>query len=101
MSESTPPNESLEAGHDPRRQSRPTRAWLSLVGSGLVLVLLIIFIVQNTQRVKVSFLGWNWHAPLAVALLVSAAAAIIVTAIAGTLRVVRRRRRVRRDTKRH
>jgi uncharacterized integral membrane protein len=84
---------------DPLRRSRTSRTWLGLNGSGLVLVLLIIFIAQNTQRVQVTFLGWSWHAPLAVALLIAAAAAIIVTAIAGTLRIVQLRRRVRRDKK--
>ena len=66
---------------------------------GLVLVLLIVFIAQNTQSVKVSFLGWDGHAPLAVALLLSAAAAMVVTAVAGTLRILQLRRRVGRENR--
>ena len=87
------------SGKDPLRQSRTSRAWAAILGFGLVLVLLIVFIAQNTQSVKVSFLGWDGHAPLAVALLLSAAAAMVVTAVAGTLRILQLRRRVGRENR--
>jgi uncharacterized integral membrane protein len=86
-------------GKDPLRQSRTSKAWAAVLGFGLVLVLLIVFIAQNTQSVKVSFLGWDGHAPLAVALLLSAAAAMVVTAVAGTLRILQLRRRVGRENR--
>jgi uncharacterized integral membrane protein len=88
------------SGKDPLRQSRTSKAWAAIIGFGLVLVLLIVFIAQNTQSVKVSFFGWDGHAPLAVALLLSAAAAMVVTAVAGTLRILQLRRRVGRENRR-
>jgi uncharacterized integral membrane protein len=87
-------------GEDPLRRSRTSKAWAAILGFGLVLVLLIVFIAQNTQSVKVSFLGWDGHAPLAVALLLSAAAAMVVTAVAATLRILQLRRRVGRENRR-
>lgn len=88
-----------ERAKDPLRQSRTGRLWVGLAGFGIVLVLLIIFIAQNTQSVRVSFLGWSGQAPLAVVLLAAVAGAILASAIAGTLRILQLRRRVRRATK--
>lgn len=85
---------------DPLRSSRTGRAWVSVVALGVVLVLLIIFIAQNTRRVTVSFLGWQGETPLAVALLIATVAGLLLAAIAGTLRIWQLRRRVKREAKR-
>jgi uncharacterized integral membrane protein len=58
---------------------------------------LIIFIAQNTDRVEVSFLTLHGHVPLAVAILIAGVAGMLIVAIAGTLRIMQLRRRVRRD----
>ena len=70
--------------------------WLSTIGLGLVLILLVVLILQNTQEVKVSFLWWEGTPPLAAALLIAAAGGIVLTAIAGSLRILQLRRRVKR-----
>ena len=82
---------------DPLRRSKTSGAWLSVAALGLVLLLLIIFILQNTQSVEVSFLGWNGHAPLAVALLVATVAGLFLALVAGSLRIIQLRRRIRRS----
>jgi uncharacterized integral membrane protein len=81
---------------DPLRSSRTSRAWLALVGLVVVLLLLVVFIAQNTRSVQVAFLGWDWHPPLSVALLVAVAGGMALAATAGTLRLWQVRRRVRR-----
>ena len=83
---------------DPLRGSRTSRVWIAVVGLVVVLLLLIIFIAQNTQSVEVSFLGWEGTPPLAVALLIAAAAGLVLAATAGVLRILQLRRRVRRTT---
>ena len=80
---------------DPLRRSRTSGAWVAVVGFGLLLVLLVVFIAQNTQDVHVSYLGWDGEAPLAVTLLIATVAGIVLTAVAGTLRIWQLRRRVR------
>ena len=70
------------------------------VGLGVVLLLLIIFIAQNTQTVNVSFFGWDGQAPLAVTLLIATAAGLFLAAVAGSLRILQLRRRVRREKRR-
>ena len=64
-------------------------------GRGLLL-LLVIFIVQNTQYVEVSFLGWDGRAPLSVSLLVASLVGILLAVVAGSLRILQLRRPVRR-----
>lgn len=81
---------------DPLRGSLTGGIWAGLVVTGLVLVLLVVFIVQNTQSVEVSFLAWTGRPPLAAALLVAAAAGILITALTGTLRIWQLRRRVKK-----
>jgi uncharacterized integral membrane protein len=71
-----------------------------VIALGIVLILLIIFIAQNTNDVTVSFLGWKGNTPLAVALLIAAVGGLFIAAVAGTLRIWQLRRRVRRETKR-
>ena len=65
----------------------------------VLLVLLAIFVLQNTQKVEISFLGWNGNAPLAAALLIATAAGLVLAVAAGTLRILQLRRRVKRDRK--
>ncbi|GAA2152891.1 hypothetical protein GCM10009844_36620 [Nocardioides koreensis] len=87
-------------GRDPLRGSRTSGIWVAVVGLGVVLLLLIIFIAQNTQTVNVSYFGWDGEAPLAVTLLIATAAGLFLAAVAGSLRILQLRRRVRRE-KRH
>jgi len=84
---------------DPLRQSRLSKTWVGLTIFAVILVLIVDFILQNTNTVKVSFLGWDWQVPLAVALLIAVAGGILVTSLAGTVRIIQLRRRVRRDAK--
>ncbi|MFZ2014443.1 MAG: lipopolysaccharide assembly protein LapA domain-containing protein [Nocardioides sp.] len=92
----TQPVEEQSPG-DPLRSSRTSRSWVSLGALVVVLILLVVFIAQNTQQVEVSFLGWNGHPPLSVALLVAAIGGATLAIIVGTLRILQVRRRVRRS----
>lgn len=81
---------------DPLRGSRTSRFWVALVALVAVLLVLIVFVAQNTRQVQLSFLGWDWHPPLAVALLVAVAAGLVLATTAGSLRLLQVHRRVRR-----
>ena len=101
---STPPSGQASASPqsstrtaDPLRGSRTSGIWVAVVGLGLVLLLLVIFIAQNTQTVNVAFLGWEGTAPLSVTLLAAAVGGLFLAVAAGTLRILQLRRRVRRD----
>jgi uncharacterized integral membrane protein len=82
---------------DPLRGSRTSGFWAATVGLGLVLLLLIIFIAQNTRETTVSFLAWDGQVPVSVALMIAAVAGLFLALLAGLLRILQLRRRVRRD----
>ena len=62
----------------------------------VLLVLLIIFIAENSRSVTISFLGAHGHISLALALLIAAVVGVAVTLLAGTARILQLRREVRR-----
>lgn len=97
MTEEKPEARPAPSPKDPLRRSRTSGVWTALVVLAVVLVLLVIFIAQNTQSVRVSYFAWEGEPPLAVALLIAAVAGIVLAAIAGSLRIIQLRRRVRRD----
>ncbi len=62
----------------------------------LILVLLIIFVAENTQSAQVNFFGVHGRAPTAVVLLIAAVAgAVIVVAVAAS-RILQLRKRAKR-----
>jgi putative membrane protein len=82
-----------------RAARRPTR--ISALRTGLiaglfVLILLVIFLIQNTATVQISFLGAHVRMSLAVALLIAAIAGALLMVVAGTARITQLRRNLRR-----
>jgi lipopolysaccharide assembly protein A len=86
-----------------QRRRRPTR--IASIRIGLIvgvgaLILLMIFIIQNTHTVHISFLGAHASLSLAIALLIAAIAGALVMAAAGTARITQLRRTMRRTEQR-
>jgi uncharacterized integral membrane protein len=72
-------------------RSRAGGVWVAAVAFAFVLLLLLIFVLQNGQRVDVSFLGANGQLPLGVALLLAAVFGVLLVALPGTARIVQLR----------
>lgn len=89
-----------QTGQDPLRGSRASGAWVFVVVLVVLLALLAVFVLQNTQTVEVTFLGWTGGAPLAAALLIATAAGLLIAVAAGSLRILQLRRRVRKENRR-
>lgn len=84
---------------DPLRGSRTGAMWAAVAALALLLIMLTVFIVQNTDEARVSFFGWEGTAPMAAVLLIAATSGMLLVLIAGTLRIWQLRRRVRRSGK--
>ncbi len=84
---------------DPLRGSRASGTWVALSVLVVLLVLIATFVMQNTDRVQINFLTWSGEAPLAAVLLIAAAGGMLLTLVAGTLRILQLRHRVRREAK--
>lgn len=85
-----------DSGQDPLRGSRTSGFYAAVAALCIVLVLLIVFIAQNTRDTTVSFLWLDGQVPVAVALLIAAAGGLFLATLAGSLRILQLRRRVRR-----
>ena len=68
-----------------------------LIVGFVVLVVVLIFIIQNAHAVDISFLGAHLRVSLAVALLLAVVAGAAAMAAAGTARITQLRRIIRRD----
>jgi putative membrane protein len=83
----------------PRRRLRTRISGVrtGLIAGFAVLIVVLIFIIQNAGAVHISFLGAHLHLSLAVALLLAAIAGALIMAAAGTARITQLRRVMRRD----
>ena len=79
--------------------TRAAALWSALIVGFLVLIVLLIFIAQNTDPGTFHFLGWNWSLPLGVALLAAAVLGGLVTTLAGIVRIVQLRRAAKKNLK--
>ena len=70
------------------KRTRTGGVWVASVLFALVLVLLLIFILENGQRASISYFGAHSHMPLGVALLFAAVLGIVMVVIPGTARIV-------------
>ncbi|MBA3807032.1 MAG: DUF1049 domain-containing protein [Solirubrobacterales bacterium] len=82
--------------------SRPARtrasvAFIGAVGGAVILLLLLIFILENTESVKISYLGATGRLALGVALLLAAIAGALLVAIFGAARISQLRRLAKRQ----
>ena len=90
-----PPQDKAAAPPPPATAMPLTRAgalWSALIGGFLVLIVLLVFVTQNTDQVALTFLAWQWSLPLGVAILLAAVGGGLLTALAGTARIFQLRR---------
>jgi len=77
-------------------RTRLSTAWVSIWAATVVFIALIVFMLQNTRSVEVSFLGLHGTLPLALALLIAVIGAVLLTLVVGTARITQLRRRLSR-----
>jgi uncharacterized integral membrane protein len=81
------------------QRTRAGAAWVATALGIILLVLLIIFILQNQDPVTVRFFGLQGELPLGTALLIAALAGGGVVFVIGAVRIVQLRRSARRAVK--
>jgi uncharacterized integral membrane protein len=77
------------------RRTRLGGLWTVAVLGAVILVLLLVFILQNGQRVDVHLYGAHWNAPLGVALLMAAALGVLLVVVPGAGRIFQLKRAAR------
>lgn len=71
-------------------------AWIALLLGLLVLVLLLVFILQNNVPADFRYFGWSFSLPLGVAMLLAAVAGALIMGLVGSVRLFRLGHRVRK-----
>jgi uncharacterized integral membrane protein len=79
-------------------RTKTAMAHNALIAGAVLLILLLVFILENTKSVNITYFGVGFHLPLGVALLLAAIAGALIVGIVGTARIMQLRRRVRRRT---
>jgi uncharacterized integral membrane protein len=91
------PSASASVPSRPAARTRASAAWLGACLAAALLAVLIVFILQNTGGVQVSFLWMDGSAPLAIVLLIAGVGASLLTMMVGAIRITQLRRRIRRQ----
>jgi uncharacterized integral membrane protein len=97
---SSNPSASTDPPHDATTAPAPppvkfTRAgalWAALILGFLILIVLLIFIAQNTADTPFTFFNLHWNLPLGVAMLLAAIGGGLITVTVGTARIIQLRR---------
>jgi putative membrane protein len=94
-----PPRASSAATPAPRERlgSRIGRARTALIAGAVVLILVLIFIIENAHAVTIVYFGAHLRLSLAVALLLAAVGGALIMAAAGTARITQLRLSMRRS----
>ena len=78
------------------RHTRLGGLWILFVLGAVVLVLLLVFILMNTNKVQINLYGAHVSAPLGVALLFAAALGVLLVVVPGGGRIIQLKRAARR-----
>jgi uncharacterized integral membrane protein len=86
------------SGEPAYRQVRRTRfsgLWVGATVAAVVLLVLLVFIIENSQTVNISFFGAHGHLSLGVALLLAAICGVLLVAVPGYGRILQLRKALR------
>jgi putative membrane protein len=105
--EPTPPVQAAPRADEPRpalaqhrvTATRISGVWIASILFALVLLLLLVFIMQNGRTVEISFLWLDGHLSLGVAMLLSAVLGVLLVVIPGSARIVQLRMVARRHSR--
>jgi len=90
--------------HHVIKHTRISGLWVAVAFFAVVLLLLLIFILQNGRTVDIAYFGAHGHLPLGVALLLAAVCGALLMSLAGMARMAQLRATARRhrraDTRR-
>lgn len=73
---------------DAKKSSTTAGLWLALILGALLLILLLVFVVQNNTPADFQYFQWSFSLPLGVAMLVAAVAGALIMAAVGSVRMM-------------
>lgn len=79
--------------------TRAAALWSALITGFVILIVLLVFIMQNTDSTTINFFAWEWNLPVGVAILLAAVCGGLLTVAVGTARIVQLRRAAKKNLK--
>lgn len=73
--------------------------WVALIIGALLLILLLVFVLQNQEAVDITFLAWHFSFPTGVGFLLAAIAGALIMAMVGAIRMFQLRRQITKNKK--
>lgn len=83
------------AQEDLLHRTRASVWYIGLVIAAILLILLMIFIAQNSEKVTIHFLGLSGQISLAIAIVIATVVGVLLVAIPGGARMFQLRKRVK------
>ena len=83
---------------DPKTpRSRAGAVWVGICIAAVLLIVLVIFMLQNTRPVLVTFFSLEGTVPLAIALLIAGIGVGLIALVVGTIRISQLRKRLSQE----
>ena len=79
-----------------KRRTLAGSTWVSLIVGALLLILLLIFIMQNQQAVELTLFAWTFTVPAGIGVLLAAIAGALIMALVGGVRMLELRRELKK-----
>ncbi|HEX3780927.1 MAG TPA: lipopolysaccharide assembly protein LapA domain-containing protein [Pseudonocardiaceae bacterium] len=97
----TPPASTTEVhrSYQKVRRTKFSGLWVGVTVAAIVLLVLLVFIIENSQTVDIGFFGAHWHLSLGVAMLLAAICGVLLVAVPGYGRIIQLRRVLRKAAK--
>jgi putative membrane protein len=80
-------------------RSRAGAVWVGICIAAVLLIVLVIFMLQNTRPVLVTFFSLEGTVPLAIALLIAGIGVGLIALVVGTIRIGQLRKRLSQERK--
>lgn len=80
----------------PKKRGVSGAVWAALISGVIILILLLVFIIQNNVSTQFEYMAWQFSLPLGAAMLLSAVAGALVMALVGSVRMFTLSHRVRK-----
>ncbi|MDO5097974.1 MAG: lipopolysaccharide assembly protein LapA domain-containing protein [Corynebacterium sp.] len=71
--------------------------WVALIAGALLLIVLLVFILQNQQPVDLTLFAWKFTFPAGVGFLLAAIAGALIMALVGGVRMLQLRRQIKKN----
>ena len=79
-----------------RRARHASGWWARMAIAAVVLIVLLVFIIENLQTVNIAFFGMHWQLPAGVAMLLAAVCGVLLVLVPSFGRIIQLRRTLRR-----